>query len=100
MGLSDQDGITQDTPDQLGLEGVRTESAVMMEGIIGPDSSLAGKSLKDLNFRQRFGVLILGVHRQSGDYRRNFDDVRIHAGDSLLIEGPPQAISRVQTACP
>ena len=41
-------------------------------------------------------MLILGIHRQSGEFRRNFDDVKIHSGDTLLIEGPPQAIARVK----
>ena len=35
-----------------------------MEGILGPNSNLIGRSLKELNFRQRFGVLILAVHRK------------------------------------
>jgi di/tricarboxylate transporter len=69
---------------------------VLLEGIIGPASQMIGKSLRELKFRQRFGVIILGIHRQSGEYRRNFDDVRIHAGDALIIEGPRGAIARVQ----
>ena len=88
MGLSDQGGITQGTPDQLGLEDVRTESAVMMEGIIGPDSSLAGKSLKELNFRQKFGVIIAAVHRRGRNLRERFEDVKLAFGDTLLVQGP------------
>ena len=67
-----------------------------MEGIIGPQSRLVGRTLRALKFRQRFGVLILGIHRQGGDFRRNFEDVRLHPGDTLLIEGPQQAIESIQ----
>ncbi len=94
--LKDREGLRLTAYQNLHLETLETRPAVLMEGIIGPQSRMIGKSLKELEFRQRFGVLILGVHRQSGEFRRNFDDVRIHAGDSLLIEGPPQAIARVQ----
>lgn len=95
MGLSDKDGITQGNPDQLGLEDVRTESAVMMEGIIGPDSTLAGKSLKELNFRQRFGVIIVAVHRRGRNLRERFEDVKLAFGDTLLVQGPARRMQQL-----
>ncbi len=95
MGLSEKDGITQDTPDQLGLEDVRTESAVMMEGIIGPDSTLAGKSLKELNFRQRFGVIIVAVHRRGRNLQERFEDVKLAFGDTLLVQGPARRMQQL-----
>ncbi|MEN8866523.1 MAG: SLC13 family permease [Akkermansiaceae bacterium] len=95
MGLSKKDGITQDTPDQLGLEDVRTESAVMMEGIIGPDSNLAGKSLKELNFRQKFGVIIVAVHRRGRNLQERFEDVKLAFGDTLLVQGPARRMQQL-----
>ncbi len=72
----------------LGLDRVHTESAVLMEGILGPQSRLAGHSLKELNFRQRYGVLILAVHRRGENLRERFEDVKLAFGDTLLVEGP------------
>ena len=95
MGLSDQDGITQGGADQLGLEDVRTESAVMMEGIVGPDSSLAGKSLKQLNFRQRFGVIIVAVHRRGRNLQERFEDVKLAFGDTILVQGPARRMQQL-----
>lgn len=94
--LKETEGLRLASYQNLKLETLERRPAVLMEGIIGPASELLGKSLRELKFRQRFGVIILGVHRQSGEYRRNFDDIRIHAGDALLIEGPRDAIARVQ----
>ena len=68
--------------DGLGLEGVRTESAVLMEGIVGPDSSMVGHSLRELNFRQRFGVIILAVHRRGRNLRERFEDEKLAFGDT------------------
>lgn len=95
MGIKDQGGITPGSPDHLGLEGVHTESAVMMEGIIGPDSSLAGKTLKELNFRQRFGVIIVAVHRRGRNLRESFEDVKLAFGDTLLVQGPAQRMQQL-----
>ncbi len=72
----------------LGLKRLRTDSAVLMEGIIGPGSSLVGQSLKELNFRQRFGVLILAVHRRGVNLKERFEAVKLAFGDTLLVEGP------------
>jgi di/tricarboxylate transporter len=59
-----------------------------MEGIVGPTSRLVGFSLKELNFRQRFGVVILAVHRRGVNLRNKFEDVKLAFGDTLLVEGP------------
>tara|TARA_B100000902_G_scaffold30391_1_gene36399 strand:+ start:218 stop:1483 length:1266 start_codon:yes stop_codon:yes gene_type:complete len=94
--LKDTEGLRLTAYQNLKLETLEHRPAILLEGIIGPQSTIIGRTLKELKFRQRFGVLILGVHRQSGEFRRNFEDVRIHSGDTLLIEGPPQAIARVK----
>ncbi|MGY8642826.1 MAG: SLC13 family permease [Verrucomicrobiales bacterium] len=88
MELNDTTGLDLSPQGELGLDHVRTESAVLMEGIVGPGSRLAGKSLKQLNFRQRFGVLILAVHRRGVNLRDRFENVKLAFGDTLLIEGP------------
>ena len=87
MSLSKEEGMTAMKGD-LGLEGVRTESAVLMEGIIGPDSSMAGRSLRELNFRQKFGVIIVAVHRRGKNLQARFEDVKLAFGDTLLVQGP------------
>ena len=94
--LKDTEGLRLTAYQNLKLETLEKRPAVLMEGIVGPQSPLVGRTLRSLKFRQRFGVLILGIHRQSGEFRRNFEDVRLHAGDTLILEGPEQAIERVQ----
>jgi len=95
MGLSETEGISLRGESDLGLEGVRTESALLMEGIIGPDSSLAGKSLRELNFRQRFGVIILAVHRRGKNLRERFEDVKLSFGDTILVQGPAEKMRQL-----
>lgn len=87
MNLGEDSGVSLKAEEDLGLEGIRTESAVLMEGIIGPDSTMAGKSLKELNFRQQFGVLIVAVHRRGRNLQERFEDVKLAFGDTLLVQG-------------
>ncbi|NNE91323.1 MAG: SLC13 family permease [Verrucomicrobiales bacterium] len=88
MELNETTGLDLSAGGGLGLDSVRTETAVLMEGIVGPTSRMAGKSLRELNFRQRFGVLILAVHRRGVNLRERFEDVKLAFGDTLLLEGP------------
>ena len=95
MGVKANSGIDVRGEEKLGLEDVRTESAVLMEGILGPESSMLGKSLKELQFRQRFGVLILAVHRKGENLRERFEDERLKFGDTLLVQGPSEKMRRI-----
>jgi di/tricarboxylate transporter len=94
-GILETEGLHFQPEAQLGLENVHTETAVLMEGIIGPQSSLVGRTLKDLNFRQRYGVLILAVHRQGVNLTQDFENVQLAFGDTLLVQGPKEGISRL-----
>lgn len=95
MDISATKGMDMRGNDRLGLQGVRTESAVLMEGILGPDSSLEGKSLKELNFRQRFGVIILAVHRRGRNLKERFEDEKLTFGDTILVQGPAQKMRKL-----
>ncbi len=88
LDLKEAEGIEVGHRGEFGLEKVKTESAILMEGMIGPRSRLLGKTLKELQFRQRYGVIILAVHRRGENLRDRFEDVKLAFGDTLLVEGP------------
>ena len=76
-------------------EPVETRQTMLMEGIVGPRSRLAGYRIADLNFRRLYGVYIIAVHRRGADLRSNFDQVRLEFGDTLLLEGPAEGLQRL-----
>ena len=77
----------------LGLQELQTESAVLIEGVIGPGSSLVGRSIKELDFREKYDVIILALHRRGVNLRDKFEDVRLAFGDTILVEGAPDKIN-------
>ena len=89
-------GLRFQAHDGLGVTELESESLKLMEGIVGPRSGLIGKSLRELRFRQRFGVLIMAVHRQGIDLKRNLENVRLRFGDTLILEGAANGIRRLQ----
>ena len=94
-GIKEMPGVVFQPEAEKGDESSGPREAVLMEGIIGSRSGFVGKSLRELNFRQRYGVLILAVHRQGENLRENFEDVRLAFGDTLLVQGPAEGIHRL-----
>jgi len=79
----------------MGLVGIEIKKARIMEGVIGPHSSMVGKTLAEMNFRQKYGAIILAVHRQGENLRQRFENLTLDFGDTLLVEGPVDGISRL-----
>jgi len=79
------------------LATLEEREAVLLEGMIGPNSRLAGKTLKQVAFRQSFGALILAVHREGQNITKDFDTLRLEFGDTLLVEGSREGVERLKS---
>ena len=93
--LRETSGVNVGSGQELGLTEIATEKSVVMEGVIGPKSSFVGKTVRELNFRQKYGVLIIAIHRQGVNLRDQFENVQLDFGDTLLVEGPEHRIRQL-----
>jgi di/tricarboxylate transporter len=59
----------------------------LMEAILAPGTTLAGKTLRQLNFREKFGLNVLALWRAGHAHRSNLRDMDIRFGDALLLLG-------------
>jgi di/tricarboxylate transporter len=64
------------------------ETLRLAEVMVPFRSSLVGKSLAAIDFRGRYGLNVLAVHRQGKAIRAKLSDLVLAAGDSLLVQGP------------
>ncbi len=96
MEINSLEGVEISPKAKLGLELVGSQKAVVAECVIGPYSSLAGRSIREVNFRRRYGVLVLAVHRKGVNLREDFANVKLRYGDTLLVEGPEPAIRELR----
>lgn len=69
------------------LGELETDEIGLVEAVISPHSKLGGKSLRDLNFREKFGLNVLAIWRGGRAYRSNLREMPLHNGDSVLIYG-------------
>lgn len=77
------------------FEPVASRPSVVIEGLVGPNSSMVGQRVGDLRIRRHYGVYPLAVHRHGENVGRNLDDVALEVGDALLLEGPEEDVLRL-----
>ena len=77
-----------DNPDsQLGL----------VEAVIAPGSRMAGRTIEMLGFRRLTNAVTLGIQRRSRMIRTKIGEIRLEAGDTLLLCGPVAAFRNLRT---
>jgi voltage-gated potassium channel len=68
------------------------------EVMIAEDSELSGKSLVEINVRNRYSVLIIAILSETTGMNFNPEsDTIINSGDSMIILGDPAKIQRFRT---
>jgi len=70
---------------------------VLIELVVLPGASLAGRSAIDINLRTRYGLNLLAVSRQGNRSIERLRALALRPGDILLLQGPPAAISEFAT---
>ena len=60
----------------------------ILEAILSPQTRLEGKTLRQINFREKFGLNVLAIWRRGQAYSSNLRDVDLQFGDALLLIGP------------
>jgi di/tricarboxylate transporter len=58
------------------------------EAVIGPGGALAGRSLKQVNFRTLYGGAVVAIHRSGELLGGKLGSITLRAGDVLLVLGP------------
>jgi di/tricarboxylate transporter len=61
--------------------------AGMVEGVVSPRSSLIGRTIKQIRFRETFGLNPLAIHQSGKTYYRELADRPLQAGDAVLVHG-------------
>ena len=80
----------------LDLAQIAAHEGAIVEGVLGPRSSIEGMTIDEINFRQRFRVIVLAVHRNGRNLRSQLNTVRLQFGDTLLLMGTDPAINHLR----
>jgi di/tricarboxylate transporter len=61
----------------------------LCEAVISPTSPLAGQAVRNADFRSLYDAAIVAVHRNGARLTNKVGDIRLHAGDTLLLQVGP-----------
>lgn len=64
-----------------------SDTIVISEAVIAPGSRMIGRNIEQVGFRRQTGCLVLGIQRRSRMIRKSMLDIRLEAGDVLLLFG-------------
>jgi di/tricarboxylate transporter len=73
-----------------------SEAIGMAEVIIAPRSRVVDRTLKQINFRQKFGLTVIALWRSGRSYRTDVGELPLQFGDALLMHGPRDKIRLLQ----
>ncbi len=63
------------------------DQIMLSETIVAPGSRMIGRNIEQIGIRRQTGCLVLGIQRRSRMIRKRMLDIRLEAGDVLLLFG-------------
>lgn len=81
---------------KLGLEQIAAHEGSLVEAVVNPHSTIVGRNVREINFRQRFRMVVLAVHRKGRNVRERLESLPLEAGDIVLMMGTDQAIDALR----
>ena len=67
----------------------------MAEILLLSTSSLQGRTIEETEFRQKYGLNVLGIRRKNRYILDNIKDCRLQESDIILVQGPWKNIARL-----
>lgn len=64
----------------------------LAEIVIPPHSSLSGKTIRDINFREKYHLTVISIWRSNQPVHTGLSDLSLQTGDALLVQGTANQI--------
>ncbi|MFO7874508.1 MAG: SLC13 family permease [Bacteroidales bacterium] len=93
-GLKDLEILDEAGP---GIQSLETENIQMAEVVLAPRSLLAGKTLREINFRKKYGLTVLAIWREGQALRTNLHNLPLRFGEALLLYGKREKLDIIDS---
>jgi len=87
-----EDTTAKDSEEQP-EEKQKSDEVVVQELVVMPGAELVNRSATNIDLRSRYGINLLAISRQGRRSIRRLRSTPLHAGDVLLMQGMPEALS-------
>jgi di/tricarboxylate transporter len=95
LKIKDVKGLDFKADVHLADPEIDKDNLTIVEGVLLPRSPLIGQSLKSLEFKERYGLQVLALHR-AGSVPRKISRARLRLGDVLLLQGTAENVKRLE----
>jgi di/tricarboxylate transporter len=90
--------VAQYQPADGNARGDEDAAERLVQAVVAPGSDLARRTLADVDFRRRYGAIVVGLWRQDGWLDDELSRTRLRGGDVLVLQGDDEALARVSAA--
>lgn len=78
-------GVSVKTGTELTLDDLKNEDNVLVETVVSHNSSLLNRTLKQVNFKNRYNAGVIAIHRNNQRIKSRVGDIVLKTGDTLLL---------------
>jgi di/tricarboxylate transporter len=99
VAIRQEPGVELHPVAQYGAETPHLEveetADLLVQAVVAPRSELEQQTLGEVDFRQRYGALVVGFWRRDGWLQQELARIQLRAGDVLVLQGDQEALKRV-----
>lgn len=85
--LAEMEGFRLAAEDKFRDETLSSDMTALVECVVSPNSALIGSTLKEIDFRRKYGVFALAIRKHGRTIRKKIADIKLESGDTLLLQG-------------
>ncbi|WP_266202488.1 SLC13 family permease [Pontibacter kalidii] len=75
-----------------------TDNIRLAELLVVRQSVLIGRTIKEINFLQRYGLVVLAISRHGETLRSKIGSIKLQLGDLLLVQGSPERLAQLRNS--
>lgn len=96
MRLSSAKGLAPLSEVRLSDAAISDEGQFLVEVIVGRNSSLIGRTLEEIDFRQRVGAFVLAIRREGEILHDKIASTQLQFADDLLLVVPEERMGQLR----
>lgn len=85
--------IERNVAADVGMSDIESQDVGLIEAMLSPRTTLAGKTPRQIHFREKYGLTVLALWREGRALHQNLRDTALRLGDALLLYGPRQKMN-------
>ncbi|WP_242917077.1 SLC13 family permease [Pontibacter liquoris] len=76
---------------------LQSDNIKLAELLIVRQSDLIGRTVKEINFLQRYGLVVIAISRHGETLRSKIGSIHLQLGDLLLVQGSSERLAQLRT---